>query len=152
MPDPGMWAKIAGRAPAPPAVPRPQAAVHFVAQLELPLANAEIPLSPAEWADVQIIEAAMNRTQWTKLENWGPSVQIKTRIAWENPSCRRLYMYLKGKYDDRIIPCERKPPLYYYFGAIGHWGKAGFRISGHTKTRAKIKNNCHTYGILHVEN
>jgi hypothetical protein len=103
-------------------------------------------------SDISAVEGAMGRMNWSG--NFGPSVRVETPLRWENEQCRKLYLTLKQKYDDQIISGSSRPKLYYYFGAIGNWGKAGFRISGHTKQRADLRGgkNVRTEGVLHVEN
>ncbi|MEO1494490.1 MAG: hypothetical protein AAFV19_20275 [Pseudomonadota bacterium] len=81
---------------------------------------------------------------------YGPSCRITTKIDWNLRECRELYLYVKDQLHDRPFYVGKKR-LYFYVGAIGNWGKAGFRISGHTKPVAKIKNSA-TCGVLHIEN
>lgn len=81
---------------------------------------------------------------------FGPSAKVETKLNWNNPACKELYLTLKDRYHDKLIPGISRC-LYYHFGAIGLWGKAGFRISGHTKTSDEIGQS-ETLGILRVEN
>ena len=100
-------------------------------------------------SDTRAVEAAMGRMSWSG--SFGPSVTVETPLKWENEACRQLYLGLKDTYDDQQILGTR---LYYYFGAIGNWGKAGFRITGHTKPRDSLRagKDVRTAGVLHVEN
>lgn len=96
--------------------------------------------------DYDAIMKAVDRMNWSG--KFGPSVVVETKLKWENAKCRNLYLKVKDELQDSRIPGTK---LYYYLGKIGNWGKAGFRISGHTKTSDKVAQ-AETHGVLHVEN
>lgn len=148
-PVPAAWGSAAARVgskPAvapPPAVPKPVAASSSVAAAPahgLPAGQAGI--------DAQLIEKRIATQNWESGAGFGPSLQVTTPLKWTDAGCRALYLYLKNKYDDQRIPNTR---LYFYFGAIGNFGKAGFRITAHTKQRAQVAK-AKTGTVLHIEN
>lgn len=96
--------------------------------------------------DYDAIHRKLAEMHWSG--RYGPSVQVQTKLKWDVKECRELYLRIKGELHDEKIPGTR---LYYYVGAIGNWGKAGFRITGHSKPAAKVKAS-ETHGVLHVEN
>ena len=102
-------------------------------------------LTKAEQADFDSIMNSVDRMRWEG--SHGPSVQVTTRLKW--PDCKHLYLTVKDELHDKNIDGTN---LFYIVGTVGvNWGKAGFRISGHTKAVANIANS-QTRGVLHVEN
>jgi hypothetical protein len=99
-------------------------------------------------ADYNDIMRAVDAMNWSG--NSGPTCHVQTRLEWKNRGCRELYLAVKHDLHDQAFGVGKRT-LYYYIGAIGNWGKAGFRISGHSKPLSRIKGST-TCGILHVEN
>jgi len=98
-------------------------------------------------SDYQQIMAALDRMTWEG--SYGPSVRVETKLHRNNPAAVELYQKIKEDLHDKPISGLR---LYYYVTGLGvSWGKAGFRITGHTKPSNKIANSS-THGVLHVEN
>ena len=91
----------------------------------------------------------MAECKWLTWGKFGPTVVIQSVGA----QLQAIHAHLKAKWDDKPIslPGVKHFPLYYYFGDLGHWGKAGFRISGHTKKRASVGASS-THGVLHISN
>jgi hypothetical protein len=97
-----------------------------------------------------IMDVVLGRTRGASMR-WegksGPSVQVETRLKW--PDCKALYLTIKDELHDMPIPNTN---LYYFVGSVGvNFGKAGFRISGHTRAVADIAKS-ETRGVLHIEN
>ena len=97
-----------------------------------------------------IMNVVEGRTRGAKMRwegNAGPSVQVRTKLKW--PDCKHLYLTIKDELHDAPIPDTN---LFYFVGSVGvNFGKAGFRISGHTYSTAKIDKS-QTRGVLHIEN
>lgn len=140
------WSQIAqkpqpqvAKPPVPPVQPKP--AVQSTAK---PART----LSKTLEADYDEIMRYVDNMRWEG--SHGPSCRIQTKIEWKNKDCRELYLYIKDELHDQKFTYNNKT-LYYYVGAIGNWGKAGFRITGHSKPSSQVKNST-TFGVLHVEN
>lgn len=97
--------------------------------------------------DCDTIENRLATENWGGRRGFGPEIVITTKLIWSNRDCQSLYLYLKDKYHDT----KTNDGLYYYFGAIGRWGKAGFRISAHSKHSSRIGTST-TYTVLHIGN
>jgi hypothetical protein len=98
--------------------------------------------------DYNSIMSAVERNNWSG--SFGPTCNVATRLKWEEDDCRELYLAVKDDLHDKAFTAG-KLVLYYYVGAIGLWGKSGFRISGHTKPSDNVGNST-TYGVLHIDN
>lgn len=147
---PSPWASAASRVGSKPPTASPAAARPPAASAPAAAAAAPAHGLPAGQAgiDAQLIEKRIATQNWESGAGFGPSLQVTTPLKWTDAGCRALYLYLKNKYDDQRIPNTR---LYFYFGAIGNFGKAGFRITAHTKQRAQVAK-AKTGTVLHIEN
>jgi hypothetical protein len=135
--------------PTPPTPPTPIQPKAVVAKPVAPKAPPKPRFSTRKIAeDFENIMKHAASTNWSG--KFGPSCQVETKLKWENRDCRELYMAVKRDLHDQPFSVGKRT-LYYYVGAIGNWGKAGFRISGHTKPKSKIKAS-ETHGVLHIEN
>src|SRR5512140_1615934 len=84
-----------------------------------------------------VMNVVLGRTRGASMR-WegsaGPSVQVQTKLKW--PDCKHLYLTIKDELHDAPIPGTN---LFYFVGSVGvNFGKAGFRISGHTRAVADI--------------
>jgi hypothetical protein len=117
----------------------------------LPLPNVVTPRTLTERQtieDFQVIARTVREIKWGQNAGWGPTVTVTTKLRWEGEGIE-LYMRVLEEYQDQRIPDTN---LYYYVGTMGvNFGKAGFRISAHSRPKAQI-DKATTYTVLHVEN
>jgi hypothetical protein len=98
--------------------------------------------------DFQLIARKVGEINWGQNAGWGPSMTVTTKLRWEGEGIE-LYMRVLEEYQDKRIPGTN---MYYYVGTMDvNFGKAGFRISAHSRPRAQIDKS-KTYTVLHVEN
>lgn len=97
--------------------------------------------------DYDLIMGAVKRMNWSGTH--GPTCRVDTQLTWKNGLCRELYTAIKLDLHD-VAFMQGKQQLYFYVGALGNWGKGGFRISGHSKPAANIGSS-QTHGVLHID-
>ncbi|MGH9585077.1 MAG: hypothetical protein ACRD4O_19325 [Bryobacteraceae bacterium] len=148
----GLWSTFKFSATPDPGVPAPTHLIPDKNSTSSPSASGGASKPPriindkTALQDYDEIMKSVQRMNWSG--KFGPSVRVETKLKWENAACRELYLKVKEELHDSRIPGTK---LFYYVGGIGNWGKAGFRISGHTKTADKAGDS-ETNGVLHVEN
>jgi hypothetical protein len=136
---------VADAKPKTPAPPKPKPAPTAAA--------AAVPVGP-RFSSRRIQDDYDNIMRYVRDNNWsgsfGPTCNVDTRLKWEDDDCVELYLAVKDDLHDKSFTFGKRV-LYYYVGAIGNWGKAGFRISGHTKPSGNVGNS-KTHGVLHIDN
>ena len=104
-------------------------------------------MNKQEQSDYDAIMKKVQTMKWNTLGKWGPEMEVGTKLKW--PGCRTLYFAVRDALHNVKIP---EQALYYYVGGVAPAGKAGFRISGHSKPLkdGKVPDKCSTFGVLHI--